>query len=211
MKAASVIAHMTMAYFKREFLIRNNVIKVVVDRLEHKLQPIKREIASALYNLLKQPKGIILWLKFDSIRVQIDSSNSYDVIVKGSPQPLPDGMGKYNNWGVFFDSTDMLVVNKEGIVLPEQYSFAFWMLYPPPPQTDNEVPSYRTLFQAGDGVGGHFAIDPSATLIGLFDDNSGDFVEFYYDLSEVQKGWQHVVLTVDTVKQQAKLSVNGQY
>ena len=106
----------------------------------------------------------------------------------------------YNSCGMFFDSTDMLVVNKQGLVLPEQYSFAFWMLYPPPPQTDNAIPSYRTLFQAEDGVGAHFAIDPSATLIGVFDDKTAKFTEFYFDLSELDKGWQHIVLTSDSIK-----------
>ena len=42
-------------------------------------------------------------------------------------------MGKYNNWGAFFDCVDSLVVIKEGIKLPDRYSFVFWTLYPQPP------------------------------------------------------------------------------
>ena len=87
------------------------------------------------------------------------------------------------------------------------------MLYPPPPQTDNEVPSYRTLFQAEDGIGAHVAIDPSATLIGIFDEPTNTFTPFYFDFQEMEEGngWTHVVVTFDSPKHQSKLSINGKY
>ncbi len=55
MKAASVISHMTMQYYKRDFLKSRGVIQEVIKLLNHNIQPIKREIASALYNLIKKP------------------------------------------------------------------------------------------------------------------------------------------------------------
>jgi hypothetical protein len=60
---------------------------------------------------------MILWLKFDSKRIQTDSSITYDLVMKGAPDQMPNDMGKYNNWGAFFDFGDMLCVLKDGMPL----------------------------------------------------------------------------------------------
>jgi hypothetical protein len=33
-------------------------------------------------------------------------------LIKGNPETLPPEMGKYNNWGAFFDNADTLIVLK---------------------------------------------------------------------------------------------------
>jgi len=61
---------------------------------------------------------MLLWLKFDTKRLQTDSSSCNDLLVRGNPLNLPQGLGKFNNWGVFINERDRFEVVGEGIVLP---------------------------------------------------------------------------------------------
>jgi len=76
---------------------------------------------------------MFLWMKFDTKRLQLDSSNCNDILVRGNPLTLPAGLGKFNNWGVFINEDDQFVVVGDGIKLPDLYSIMFWLLLPPPP------------------------------------------------------------------------------
>ena len=96
--------------------------------------------------MLKQPQGMLLWMKFDSKRLQLDSSGCYDILPKGNPLTLPKGLGKFNNWGVFINEGDAFVVTNNGIKLPDKYSIVFWLLLPPPPQNEGVEPRFRILF-----------------------------------------------------------------
>lgn len=129
---------------------------------------------------------MFLWMKFDTKRLQLDSSNCNDILVRGNPLTLPAGLGKFNNWGVFINEDDQFVVVGDGIKLPDLYSIMFWLLLPPPPQNDPNKPSFRILFQGKRGKGGHVAIDPTLTQIGMFDEYTKNFIYFDFNLESLE-------------------------
>jgi hypothetical protein len=55
MKATGVYLHMTLDHERRPFLIETKSMDILVKLLDHKIQPIKREAANCLYNILRAP------------------------------------------------------------------------------------------------------------------------------------------------------------
>lgn len=55
LKAAAVYNHIALDHEKRQFMIESKILDHLLTLLNHKVQPIKREIASAIFNILKQP------------------------------------------------------------------------------------------------------------------------------------------------------------
>ena len=62
-------------------------------------------------SILARPDDLVLWLKFASNNLALNSSCTEDFVVQwGEPHRLPDGRGLYRNWGAFFDFNDVLEI-----------------------------------------------------------------------------------------------------
>jgi hypothetical protein len=55
MKATGVYLHMTLDHERRPFLIETKSLDILVRLLDHKMQPIKREAANSIFNILRAP------------------------------------------------------------------------------------------------------------------------------------------------------------
>jgi hypothetical protein len=70
-----------------------------------------REATRLLAKIISNPDGMLLWLKFSSKCLTINSACSEDNLVTwGNPYHLPDNRGLYRNWGAFFDYGDVLEI-----------------------------------------------------------------------------------------------------
>ena len=51
-----------------------------------------------------KPENMVLWLKFDSYKVGVNSADSEKLLTEyGRPKRLPKDRGIFRNWGAFFD------------------------------------------------------------------------------------------------------------
>lgn len=93
-----------------------------------------REAAGLALKLLENPDGMILWLKFASNNLTINSANTNDFIIQwGEPHRLPQERGLYRNWGGFFDFGDCMEIPgglSSTEILMKQWSISFWMILP---------------------------------------------------------------------------------
>jgi len=55
------------------------------------------------------------WLKFDSLRLNLDASGNYTVISKGYPTILPKNKGIINNWGCIFKKNNLFEIPGDGL------------------------------------------------------------------------------------------------
>lgn len=70
-----------------------------------------REAAFLCKQMLENPDGIILWLKFASSNLTINSANTSDYLIQwGEPYRLPPGRGLYRGWGAFFNFGDVIEI-----------------------------------------------------------------------------------------------------
>ena len=70
-----------------------------------------RESALLCLQILMSPEEMVLWLKFASPRLTINSACTDNFVVQwGDPHRLPEGRGLYRNWGAFFHFNDVLEI-----------------------------------------------------------------------------------------------------
>jgi len=93
-----------------------------------------REATRVLGKLISYPEGMVLWLKFSSPALTINSACTDDVLVQwGGPHRLPDNRGLYRNWGAFFDYGDVIEIPgglQVNSVIMEQWTISFWLILP---------------------------------------------------------------------------------
>lgn len=77
-----------------------------------------REAALLGLEIIRRPDDMVLWLKFASDRLSINSACTEDLLVQeGEPFRLPIGRGLYRDWGAFFDFNDVIMI-PGGLALP---------------------------------------------------------------------------------------------
>lgn len=70
-----------------------------------------REAAALCCQVLQNPEDMILWLKFGSNTLSLNSACTDDfLVVWGEPHRLPSDRGLYRNWGAFFDFGDVIEI-----------------------------------------------------------------------------------------------------
>lgn len=74
---------------------------------------------------------MLLWLKFDSFKVGVNSADNDIMLVEhGNPKRLPKDRGIYRNWGAFFDFNDVLSI-PGGLNIPDgEWSISAWIILP---------------------------------------------------------------------------------
>jgi hypothetical protein len=111
--------------------------------------------------ILQNPDDMVLWLKFASDNLTINSACTDDHIIQlNDPDRLPDNRGQYRNWGAFFNFNDVLEI-QGGIDVKEKYmhqwSVSFWMNLP----LENNTGQPHVLVQSVAGKGAYVQIDAS--------------------------------------------------
>ena len=165
-----------------------NCIKAVIKLLNDPPSWVLREIANLLGTVCQNPMGILVWYKFGSSRIMMDSANSVKSLVWGTPERLPKDKGLYENWGALFSFGDLIEIPKM-IELPSEYSISFWFIMPLIPSN-----SWHTLIQNYKGLGGSIVADPKCTFIGAFDENTGEFLHGIKLKGRLKYGWHNCVL-----------------
>lgn len=93
-----------------------------------------RECALLCIQLLSRPEDLVLWLKFGSQKLTVNSACTENFLVQyGNPQRIPSGRGFMGTDGAYFDVNDVIEV-PGGVhcqeVVMEQWSVSFWVLLP---------------------------------------------------------------------------------
>jgi hypothetical protein len=73
---------------------------------------------------------MILWFKFDSNRLNIESATNRSILTKGFPVILPKNKGMFNNWGCVFKKNIYFEVPGHGLQLPKEITVSFWTVWP---------------------------------------------------------------------------------
>lgn len=93
-----------------------------------------REATRVLSKMISYPEGMVVWLKFASPCLTVNSACTDDVFVHwGQPHRLPENRGLYRNWGAFFDYGDVIEIPggvQVNSVIMEQWTISFWMVVP---------------------------------------------------------------------------------
>ena len=72
----------------------------------------------------------------------------------------------------------------------KDWSVAVWFHYPVP-----KTGAFHTLIQGVSGAGGIGVINPEITQIGLFDEETGEYLTSQFELSNIKHGWRHLAIT----------------
>lgn len=162
-----------------------------------------REGASLCMQMLQNPDGIILWLKFASHNLCVNSANTNDMVIQwGEPFKLPPGRGLYRNWGAFFNFGDVLEI-PGGVTAPRtlmyQWSISFWMILP---MTVFDTKKKHVLVQSIHGQGAYVQIDETMSCLQVVCERTQKEVTGFDISKEIKhknfkKGWHNFVITCD--------------
>ena len=162
-----------------------------------------REAASLCMQMLQNPDDIVLWLKFSSQNLTVNSANTEDIVLKwGEPYKLPPGRGLYRNWGVFFNFGDVIEI-PGGVTSPGtlmyKWTISFWMILP---LKVFDTQKKHVLVQNIDGEGAYVQIDETMSCLQVVCEQTKKEITCL-DISKemkrknFKKGWHNFVITCD--------------
>ena len=134
-KAIAVLSKFHCGSWKQtKLLYFSDILGCLAQIMHYGEMATSRESALLCLEILKCPEEMVVWLKFASPRLTINSACTEDYFVQwGDPHRLPDGRGLYRNWGAFFDFNDVIEV-PGGVQVPgaimRKWTISFWMILP---------------------------------------------------------------------------------
>lgn len=162
-----------------------------------------REAAGSLCEFSKNPHNLSLWVKLETRRFTVDSSNSHVLKVWGEPKKLPIDKGLHFNWGALFNYGDMLEIldydqsiqiHWKGEVKPfhisqTDWSISVWFVVP-----FLKSPDFKVLLQNSQGFGAYVCICNKGKWIGAFDETTGMFCRAI-KIRRLKRGWHNLIVT----------------
>jgi len=165
-KGLECLSNMAVRQDLRKLIIKYKIYNYVINSFMRDEPHISRESACVLGKLLLSPSGLLLWLRFDSGKIELDHSMTTFAYKKGHPHAKPFAEDDLILMPALFDEGDSIEIPAP--VEVETYSISFWFYYVP-----IKFPFYHTVFQSNANNGG-ITFMPDFSELLMFDEVTGE-------------------------------------
>ena len=128
-KAVGTLSKIAKNHKIRDNLNKYALIEETIELLAHKHPSVGSQAAVALHNFLESPNGLNIWLKYDSMS-GADCAMNHITRINGQIRLLPQGKGKFTNWGAEIKQNDSIEVKT--VPAMENWSIGVWFIHPVP-------------------------------------------------------------------------------